>query len=115
MSITLDPPSTKVDDEISFGSDTNLPDNVFVIDAGNDAFAATNFTTPPPDPMSLNGLCIFEDQEEANIFRGTPSIGLKGTVVAKTLDETVAIVKRKPILSALCLMQGCRIRQIQYV
>lgn len=95
------------------------PDQITLVevDHAKSLFACTNFTTPEPDPMTMGGLCVFPDIEEARAYTTTDSIAtMKGKPVAKSLaDATELAISKKPKVAALCLMIGSKIVDIRYV
>lgn len=114
--IVLDPNATTpvTIDKESLDDVMGFQGQVLVIEVVEGKYASNNVTTPGPDPMNLNGLAVFENQESATEYMGALN-GLSGETVPKTLEECREIVKERPQLSALLFMIGPKCAGIFHV
>jgi len=86
-------------------ADSSWPDTVIMVqmDEVRSQYLATNCTTPPPDPMTVSMLMVFDNMEQAAI--GQEFFGAKGTCVQKTLEEARELAKsKKPVIQGLVLV-----------
>jgi len=104
-----------VKDDFDLDSLSGFKNGVCMIDCGDGKYACNNATTPGPDPMTVDGIACFPDEEEATVYMATPKYGLRGTVVRKTLEEARAIAVSKPAIQALLFMEGSKVKEIMYV
>jgi hypothetical protein len=89
-----------------------FPNQLFLISAGGDRYAANNATLP--DGQTINGLASFPDPDEATTYMGMLA-GLNGEIVSKTFEEAREIAVSKPILMCLFLFVGGRIADVHWV
>jgi hypothetical protein len=100
--------------EMSLDDLRESKDGVYIIEVSEGKYAANHATTPPPDPMQINGIACFETVASANEYMGALN-GLSGTLRQKSLEEVRKIVEDKPMLQAIFFFVGSHIVGIHYV
>lgn len=105
------PPSIQLDEEL-LGGYGGFPEQLFLISAGDDKYAANNVTLP--DGQSINGLATFPSRDDASVYQGMLA-GLSGEIVEKTFEEARQIAISKPILSCLLLFHDNHIVDLCWV
>lgn len=96
-------------------SEMGYPEEVVLIELGEDLYACVNVT---PDPVrepdwTINALAAFIDMEEAAIFE--MQNGLKGRRVSKTFAQAREIAVSKPVLQAVAVQRNGTTFQLHYV
>jgi hypothetical protein len=92
---------------------SDFPDAVLMISLGSDKYAAINTTTPGADPMEVNLLVVFPNDEEADVWEKTWK--LTGTRVSKKFNEARDIAVSKPNVAGLGLQINARTASIHWV
>jgi hypothetical protein len=105
------PIGTQLDESMleGFGG---FPNQLFLISAGGDKYAANNATLP--DGQTIDGLATFPDADEATTYMGLLA-GLSGEIVSKTFEEAREIAASKPRIMCLFLFVGGRIADVHWV
>lgn len=113
MSSTLDRPPLGLDipEELMEGYG-NFPGNLYLIQVGEDKYAANNVSLP--DGQNTNGLATFPSPDDATTYMGLLA-GLSGEIVAKSFEEAREIAISKPILSCLLLFVDGRVVDLHWV
>lgn len=96
------------------GSFGGFPDSFLMIAMGEGKYAANNASTPPPDPITLDGLACFPAVPDAELY--TLSLkGLQGEIVQKSFAEAREIALSKPKINSLLLFVNNRIVEYTFV
>lgn len=89
-----------------------FPNQLFLISAGGDKYAANNATLP--DGQTIDGLATFPDADEATTYMSLLA-GLSGEIVSKSFEEAREIAVSKPRLMCLFLFVAGRIADVHWV
>lgn len=92
---------------------SDFPDAVIMISLGNGKYAAVNATTPAPDPMDVNIIAVFANENEAEIWE--QKWGLTGERVNKKFNEARDIAVSKPSVFGLGLQVNANTVAIHWV
>jgi hypothetical protein len=114
MAEVLDRPGIITDETPDLDDLHGFPESVCLIEVQPGKYAANNGTTPPPDPMVIDGIACFHNEASANAYMKSEK-GISGNVVPKTFQEAREIALSKaPKIKGLFLMVGDHIAAIHY-
>ncbi len=105
-------PESIVLEEDLLGGYGGFPEQLFLISAGGDKYAANNVTLP--DGQKINGLAAFPSRDDASVYQSMLA-GLSGEIVAKSFEDARQIAISKPILSCVLLFHDNHIVDICFV
>jgi hypothetical protein len=105
-------PESIILEEDLLGGYGGFPENVFLISAGDDKYAANNVTLP--DGEKVNGLAAFPSPDDATSYMSMLA-GLNGEIQGKTFEEARQIAISKPVLACVLLFHDNHIVDICYV
>lgn len=113
MTELLDKPTFIEDPKLDDYQIDGIPDEVYVIQVAEGKYVFMNITTPGPDPMTAEALCIFEKLMDVEFHKDNfPKPD--GEPVKLKLSECVDIVKRKG-KHALALQELGRTKHVHWL
>ncbi len=105
------------DDVTSSADEVGFPPTLFVISFDDNRYAATNATTRPPDPMTVDLLAAFTSESDAQAFLDDhgSSLPANGKVQSKPFEEVREIAVAKKNLYGIGLRDKKSILLIHWV